>query len=78
MSLPRFALWGGLGGLLFSGLFVPVAGLGWGGLLLLGPIFGLSGAACAAGSLAVARKARELALLEDGGNAAEPAGFELD
>ena len=61
MSLPRFAMWGGGGGLLLSGIFV-LAGGPVGGFLVLGPIFALSGAGCAAGSLALARMAddREL------------------
>jgi hypothetical protein len=71
MSIGRFALWGGIGGVLFSLLFVPFAGLGLGGLALLGPIFGLSGAACAAGSLAIARKAEEPGPLGDGGGPSE-------
>lgn len=57
MSLPRFAFWGGVGGLLFSGLFVAVAALGAETLFVLGPVFGLAGAGCAAGSLALARMA---------------------
>ena len=59
MSVPRFALWGATGGLVFSGLFVAAAGLGVAALAVLGPVFGLSGAACAAGSLALARKAED-------------------
>jgi len=58
MSLPRFAAWGGVGGLLFSGIFVLAAALGAGAMLVLGPVFALSGAACAAGSLALARMAQ--------------------
>ena len=63
LSLPRFAAWGCVGGLLLSGIFVPVAGLGAGTFLVLGPVFALSSAGCAAGSLAIARMAedRELA-----------------
>ena len=57
LSLPRFALWGGLGGLLFSGVFVFAAALNAASLLVLGPVFALSGAGCAAGSLALARRA---------------------
>lgn len=56
MSLPRFALWGGVGGLLLSGVLALTAGLA-GELLVLAPIFAMSGAGCAAGSLALARKA---------------------
>ena len=68
MSLPRFAAWGGVGGLLLAGIFVPVAGLGAGVLLVLGPVFGLSSAGCAAGSLALARRAEEPGLLDAGGD----------
>jgi hypothetical protein len=57
MSLPRFAGWGAAGGLLLSTVFVLVAGLGADMILVLGPVFGLSSAASAAGSLALARKA---------------------
>lgn len=66
MSLPRFAGWGGLGGFLFSLVFLTVTGLGLDLLPLLGAIFALSGAGCAAGSLALARMADDGALLEDG------------
>lgn len=59
MSLPRFAVWGGVGGLLLSGILVLAAGLGGEALLGLGAIFALSGAGCAAGSLALARMAEE-------------------
>lgn len=57
MSLPRFAGWGALGGLLFAGVFVLLAGIGAQGLLILGPVFAGASAACAAGSLALARRA---------------------
>lgn len=58
MSLPRFALWGGVGGVVFSTIFVLVAGLGGlPAMLGLGVVFGLSGATCAAGTLALARMA---------------------
>lgn len=63
MSLPRFAAWGALGGALFSALFVPVAGLGLGGLAILAPVLGLAGAGCAAGTLALARMGEDRALL---------------
>jgi hypothetical protein len=59
MSIPRFAGWGALGGLLFSGLFVLAAQLG-SAFLFLGPIFAVAGAASAAGTLAIARKAEGL------------------
>ncbi len=66
MSLPRFAAWGGVGGLLFSGIFVVAAALGGGTLLILAPVFSLSGAACAAGTLALARRAEDRPLLDAG------------
>lgn len=58
MSLPRFAGWGALGGLLLSGVFVLLAGLG-GEFLVLGPVFALAGAGSAAGTLALARRAEK-------------------
>ena len=62
MSLARFAGWGAVGGLVLSiGL---AAAVGWGSIPLLGPIFALSGAACAAGSLALARMAEDRELLK--------------
>jgi hypothetical protein len=55
MSLPRFAGWGAAGGFLLS--VAMSALLGWGAFPALGPLLAVSGAACAAGSLALARKA---------------------
>lgn len=66
MSLPRFAAWGGLGGALFAAVFVAVAGLGVEALVGLGVVFGGASAACAAGSLALARRAEDRDLLERG------------
>ena len=63
MSLPRFAAWGAIGGLLLSGAFAWAAGLG-GGFLVLGPVFALSGACCAAGSLALARRAEDREMVD--------------
>jgi hypothetical protein len=62
ISLPRFAAWGAAGGLLISALFAKAASLGWGDVLAVAPALSLASAACAAGSLAVARRAvaREL------------------
>jgi hypothetical protein len=62
LSLPRFAGWGGVGGLLLSVVFA--AALGGDAFMVLGPIFALSGAGCAAGSLALARKADKRELLD--------------
>jgi hypothetical protein len=64
MSLPRFAGWGGAGGLLFSALFVLAVAVSGDATLLvdlvfLGPLFAVAGAASAAGSLALARMAKD-------------------
>lgn len=63
MSLPRFAGWGAVGGLLLSGIFVGVTTL-LGELtldvfLVLGPVFTAAGAASAAGTLVLARMAED-------------------
>jgi hypothetical protein len=70
MSLPRFAGWGAMGGLLLSALFAKVASLGWGDVLALAPTLAVASAVCASGSLALARRAvrREL---PDRGDTAE-------
>jgi len=66
MSIPRFALWGGLGGLLFAGIFVAAAALGIEAFLSLGVVFALAGAGCASGSLALARRVEDPNLLDRG------------
>lgn len=71
MSLPRFAGWGALGGLLLSGILVLATGLG-GEFLVLGPVFALAGAGSAAGTLALARRAQERASLDANAEAAQP------
>lgn len=74
LSLPRFAGWGALGGLLFSVVFVlavAVFGNDRLELLVLGPVFAFAGAASAAGSLALARRADRSELLGDGGEEGE-------
>ena len=62
MSLPRFAGWGAVGGLLISALFLRGTSPGWGEVLAIPTSFALACAVCASGSLAVARRAvrREL------------------
>jgi len=60
MSIPRFGAWGAFGGVLLS----LVISFGVGGELgVLAPVFGVAGAASAAGSLAIARKGQARASL---------------
>ncbi len=70
MSLPRFAGWGALGGLLLSALVLSTGGSGGTfpilGQVILGSVVTLMGAGSAAGSLALARKAENRELLEAG------------
>ena len=63
LSLPRFAAWGAVGGLLVSALFTRIASLGAADVLAVAPTFAVACAVCASGSLALARRAsrRELA-----------------
>ena len=65
MSLPRFAAWGAVGGLLLFGL-AGGAGGGIYGMVVNGSIVALLGAGSAAGSLALARRADDRELLEAG------------
>src|ERR1041385_6195892 len=57
MSLPRFAGWGAIGGLLLSALFVRGTSLGWGEVLAIFTTFAVVCAISASGSLALARRA---------------------
>jgi predicted Kef-type K+ transport protein len=61
VSVPRFAAWGALSGLLLSGIFAVAAALrgqsAWGEFLVFGPPLTMASAVCAAGSLAMARRA---------------------
>ena len=66
LSLPRFAGWGAVGGLLLAGVVNLVAGPG-GDLLVVLPVFAVAGAISAAGTLALARRAERQML---GGGAA--------
>lgn len=61
MSLPRFAIWGAVGGSLL-GVVVALAAVGGdptGAILGLGSLFALAGAGSAAGTLALARRAED-------------------
>jgi len=77
MSLPRFAGWGAVGGLVLSGAFVLIVALVEGtpafllNVMVLGPVFALAGAGSAAGSLALARSVQERGLLDGGADVAE-------
>jgi len=69
MSLPRFAAWGAAVGFLLSATFVLAVSLAgdpaflW-NLVVVGPVFAVAAAGCAAGSLALARRAQDRELLE--------------
>ena len=76
MSLPRFAGWGALGGLLLSGIVALAAGPG-AEVLVLGPVFAAAGAISAAGTLALARRAEERELPNANAEAVE-AGLTKD
>jgi hypothetical protein len=71
ISLPRFAGWGAMGGILVSALFAKAASLGWGDVLAIVPTFALASAVCASGSLAVARRALRQELPDIRGDTAE-------
>ena len=71
MSLPRFAGWGAVGGLLLSALFVRGTSAGWGETLAIPTTLALACAVCASGTLAVARRAVRRELPESRGPAAE-------
>lgn len=78
MSFSRCAGWGAVSGLLLSGIFVVGAALRgetlWGEFSVFGPGLAMAGAACAAGSLAVARRAERR---EFPGPSGDPAEAEL-
>ena len=75
MSLSRFAGWGAVSGLLLSGVFVIGAALRggavWGEFLLFGPALATASAACAAGSLALARRGERRELPAPSGHHAD-------
>ena len=71
MSLPRFAGWGAIGGILLSALFVRDASLSAGEVLAIATTFALTCAVCASGSLAVARRAVRRELPDSPGDAAD-------
>jgi hypothetical protein len=79
ISLPRFAGWGAMGGLLLSAAFAKAASLGWGDVLVVAPTFALASAICASASLAVARRALRRELPDGiGERSAQPIGQSRD
>lgn len=62
MSLPRFAGWDALGGVLLSAVFTRIASLGAGDVFVITPVFAVACAVSASGSLALARRAGRLEL----------------
>lgn len=71
MSLPRFAAWGGMGGLLLSAMLAKAQSLGRGEVLALAPTLAIASAVCACGSLALARRAVRRELPGSRGDTAE-------
>jgi hypothetical protein len=75
MSLSRFAGWGAVSGLLLSGIVVVAAALRgaslWGEFLVFCPPLAVASAICAAGSLAMARRAERRELPRPSGDPAE-------
>ena len=71
MSMPRFAGWGAVGGLLLTAVFAEVASLGWGDVLMVAPALATGCAVCASGSLAVARRAGRRELSDGASSVAE-------
>jgi hypothetical protein len=69
MSLPRFAGWGAMGGLLLSAVFVRTA-VGWGEVLAIPTTLALACAVSASASLAGARRAGTRELPDSRGNTA--------
>lgn len=64
MSLPRFAIWGALGGLLIAGVALLTSGEGLELVSVLAPVFASAGALSAAGTLALARRTEDRQLLD--------------
>jgi len=71
MSLPRFAGWGAIGGLLLSVVFVSAVAIAEGpsfllNLIVLAPILALAGGGSASAALALARRAEDRGSLDSG------------
>ena len=76
LSLPRFAAWGALGGVLLSAIFTRMASLSAGDALVIAPTFALACAVSASGSLALARRAAKLELADGRVDNAELGAYE--
>jgi hypothetical protein len=70
LTLPRFAAWGAVGGVLLAAIFTRAASLGLGDALAIAPTFAVACAISASGSLALARRAA-MRELPDRGDTAE-------
>jgi hypothetical protein len=70
MSIPRFAVWGAIGGLLLSALFVRGTPAGLGEVLVITTTLTVACAVSASGSLALARRAVRRELPGIGGDTA--------
>ena len=71
MTLPRFAGWGALSGVLLAAIFTRLASLGAGDVLVIAPTFAVACAVCASGSLALARRAEMRELRDPRGDTAQ-------
>jgi hypothetical protein len=71
LSLPRFAGWGAMSGLLLSAIIAKLGSLGWGDVLALAPTLAIASAVSASGSLAMARRAARQELAAGRGNSPE-------
>ena len=71
LTLPRFAAWGAVGGVLLSAIFTRVASLGAGDVLVIAPTFAVACAISASGSLALARRAAMRELPDNRGETAK-------
>jgi FtsH-binding integral membrane protein len=72
LTLPRFAAWGAVGGLLLSAIFTRIASLSFGEVLAIAPTFAVACAICASGSLALARRAEMRELSDNSVDTAKP------
>lgn len=70
MSTTRFATWGAVGGLVLAAIFTRMASLSGADALIIAPTFSIVCAACATGSLALARRADRRELSAAGGDIA--------